>query len=191
VDVSAIVLAGGRSSRFGQDKLAVFVDGTSVLDRTIEAAWTVAGEVVVVVGVEGRVDLPPSIRVATDPDPDGGPLVGVVAGLEAAENPIVLIVGGDMPWLVAGVLETLLAGLETGSEVAALEVDGRAQQLPIAVRREPALAAARALTSAGGRRLGALVEVLETVLVPEAAWRAIDPEAATLRDIDVPDDLPG
>ena len=162
-----------------------------MLDRTIAAVTAVADEVIVVVGIEGRTGLPDGVRVATDPEPDGGPLVGVVAGLEAAAHPTVLVVGGDMPWLVPAVLEALIAALEPRSEAAALEVDGRAQQLPVAVRTGAALAAAQVLTAAGGRRLGALVEVLETALVPEVAWRALDPDGATLRDVDVPEDLPG
>jgi molybdopterin-guanine dinucleotide biosynthesis protein A len=191
MDVSAIVLAGGRSTRFGDDKLAAWIGGETVLDRTVDAVRAVAVDIVIVTGVDGRAALPAGVRVAIDAEPDGGPLVGVVAGLEAAANPTVFIAGGDMPWLVPEVLTALLLALQPGNEAAALEADGRAQQLPLAVHREPALAAARVLTAAGGRRLGALTEVLDTALVPEADWRAYDPEAATLRDIDVPDDLPG
>ena len=191
MDVSAIVLAGGRSSRFGGDKLSAPLDGETVLDRTVDMVGSVAVDIVIVTGVEGRAALPAGVRVAVDAEADGGPLVGVVAGLEIAALPIVLIVGGDMPWLVPGVLAALLETLAPDHDAAALEIEGHAQQLPIAVRREPALAAARILTAAGHRRLGALVEALDTRLVPNVDWRRLDPDAATVRDVDVPGDLPG
>jgi molybdopterin-guanine dinucleotide biosynthesis protein A len=40
--ISAIVLAGGRSSRFPGDKLAAELDGRSLLARAIEAVRPVA-----------------------------------------------------------------------------------------------------------------------------------------------------
>ena len=47
--IGAIVLAGGRSSRFGRDKLAEIVDGRPLLDHAIDAVRAVATDIVVVV----------------------------------------------------------------------------------------------------------------------------------------------
>ena len=52
MDVSAIVLAGGRSSRFGGDKLAGRLGGETVLDRTVDAVGAVAVDIVIVTGVD-------------------------------------------------------------------------------------------------------------------------------------------
>jgi molybdopterin-guanine dinucleotide biosynthesis protein A len=189
VGVSAIVLAGGRSSRFGRDKLVEPLGGGTVLTRTIAAVRAVASDVVVVASADASPDLPSGVRLARDPVADGGPLVGVVAGLDAAANEVVLVVGGDMPWLVPEVLAALVAALGSESEIAVLESSGRVQQLPVAVRRTKALAAARTLTDGGVRRLGALGEVLSVAVLPEPMWRVSDPDGATLRDIDEPGDL--
>ena len=45
--LTAIVLAGGRSSRFGKDKLAAALGDTSVLAATIEAVAPLADRVIV------------------------------------------------------------------------------------------------------------------------------------------------
>ncbi len=190
MDVSAIVLAGGRSTRFGRDKLAEPLDGATVLERTIAAVMTVASDVIVVVRPDSGPALSAGVRLARDPMPDGGPLVGVLAGLAAASHRSVLIVGGDMPWLVPGVLRSLLLALGPDKEAAALDSDGHPQQLPIAVRRDAAAAVARRLTGSGERRLGALLDALELVVIAERDWRLHDDEGATLRDIDTPGDLP-
>ena len=63
--------------------------------------------------------------------------------------------------------------------------------LPLAVRREPALTAARAALRSNDRSLRWLVAGLEPVVVPEAAWRAVDPDGAWRRDVDRPEDLSG
>ena len=66
---------------------------------------------------------------------------------------------------------------------------GDRPSLPFAARRDPALAAARSGLADGDRRLRGLFERLALAEVPEAAWRALDPAARTLRDIDRPEDL--
>jgi molybdopterin-guanine dinucleotide biosynthesis protein A len=190
VDVSAIVLAGGRSTRFGRDKLAEPFDDGTVLTRTILAVGAVASDVVVVAGADSTLELPAGVRLARDHEPDGGPLVGVLAGLEAAAYERVVIVGGDMPWLLPAVLEMLVGAVGPGATAVALESDGRRQQLPIAVRRDPALETVRALTVSGQRRIGALLDGLDVTTIDEATWRVLDPDGATLRDIDTLEDLP-
>jgi molybdopterin-guanine dinucleotide biosynthesis protein A len=187
--VSAVVLAGGRSSRFGRDKLAEPVDGEPMLARTIAALSLVAADIVVVAGPEGSPAVPAGVHVVRDPEAYGGPLIGLVAGLSAARRGMVVVVGGDMPWVRAEVLASLIAALEPAHDVAALAFEGRPQQLPIAVRRDPALTAARYLTETGQRRLGVLLEALDLAVITEDAWRRLDPDGVTVRDVDTPADL--
>ncbi|HEY8845852.1 MAG TPA: NTP transferase domain-containing protein, partial [Candidatus Limnocylindrales bacterium] len=89
--VSAIVLAGGRSSRFGSDKLVAEMDGRRILDLAIEQVAAVGDEILVVLapGDERVLPTPTAIvRRVIDPELHGGPLVGLLAGLEAVEQPI-------------------------------------------------------------------------------------------------------
>lgn len=187
--VSAIALAGGRSTRFGRDKLAEPLDGVPLLWRTIEAVHAVADDIVVVVAPGSEPELPADVRVAYDPATGQGPLVGVLAGLEAVRHDTVIVVGGDMPWLRPEVLGLMAAGLQGSTEAVALEVDTRPQQLPLVVRRGAALSAARGLVESDERRLGALLEALEVTMIAEADWRPIDPDADSLHDVDTPEDL--
>ena len=188
---SAIVLAGGRSSRFGRDKLAEPIDGRPLLLRAIDAVRPIASEVVVVAAPGANPVVPPDVMVARDPSPYEGPLAGLAAGLRAAREPVCLIVGGDSPSLVPGVLGSLVEALINDTiEAAALDDDGRLRPLPCAVRRDAALEVAEWLLADGQRRLRLIFETLATHTIPEAAWRALDPDGATLRDIDTPGDLP-
>ena len=119
-----------------------------------------------------------------------GPLAGLLGGLAAAREPVVLVVGGDMPTLVEAVIASMLAGLETPRvDAVVLEVEGRLRPLPMVLRRERAFPEAERLVAAGERRLGALPEALATKTIPEATWRALDPDGLTVRDIDTPADL--
>lgn len=189
--VTAIVLAGGRSSRFGRDKLMEPIDGRPLLHHAIEAVRPLASEVVVVAAPDSVPDVPPGVRVIHDRVAFEGPLAGLSAALGAVTTPVVLVVAGDMPDLVPGVVGALLRVVDTPAvEAAILEDARRPRPLPMALRREPALATARRLLDAGERRLGALPDALETTVIAEATWRALDPDGRTMRDIDTPADLP-
>lgn len=189
--VGAIVLAGGRSSRFGRDKLIEPIDGTPLLDRAIEAVQAVASDVVVVVAPGARRVVPAGARVVHDTAAFQGPLAGVAAGLAALPADIarVIVVGGDMPTLAPRVLRRLVDGLGPKAVAVLLGTEGEAPPLPSAYDRQAASAAVAALLARGERRLRALPERLGVSVIPGADWALDDPSAATLRDIDRVEDL--
>jgi molybdopterin-guanine dinucleotide biosynthesis protein A len=190
---AAVVLAGGRSKRFGRDKLAEpMAGGGTILGHAVDAVASVCREVVIVIAPDAATPagLPAGVRVVMDPEPFGGPLVGLAAGLAVIADDVVLIAGGDMPDLVPPVLARLADVLTAGSaDAVRLARSGETVTLPSAVRRKPALRAAESALADGDRRLRGLFERLVVELLPEAEWRALDPAARTLRDIDRPEDL--
>jgi molybdopterin-guanine dinucleotide biosynthesis protein A len=191
---TGIVLAGGRSTRFGGDKLAVAVAGRSLLAHTVTALADVCREIVVVLAPEGPepVDIapPPSLRLVRDPSPYPGPLVGLLAGLEVAGEPLVLLVGGDMPALRPELLRCLLRILLRSDADAVVPVRrGRPLPLPSALRLGATLPVARHVVASGERSLRGLFASLRSVELPEADWRPFDPDARSFLDVDRPADL--
>ena len=188
--ISVIVLAGGQSRRFGRDKLAEPVDGRPLLHHAIGAVRPMATEIIVVAAPGAIPALPPDVTLVHDTVAFEGPLAGLLGGLAVARSPTVVLVGGDMPALSVAVLGSMVALLlASNASVLVLEHDGRGRPLPMALRREPALATVAALFASGERRLRALADTMSAAVLPEAAWRAIDPEGDTLRDIDTEADL--
>jgi molybdenum cofactor guanylyltransferase len=193
--VSAIVLAGGRSTRFGSDKLAATIDGRTLLDLTIEAVGAVADEVLVILAPGDERALPITagkMRRIVDPELHGGPLIGLLAGLEAAGQPLIVLVGGDMPTLSESVLGAMIRALEATETAAAVVLASRGDRppLPAVTRTGAATTVARRLVGDGERRLRALFERLPVRVLDESEWRPFDPDGSTLRDIDRPADLP-
>jgi molybdopterin-guanine dinucleotide biosynthesis protein A len=192
--VSAIVLAGGRSSRFGTDKLAARIDGRPILDHVLEAVRAVADEIVLALppqeaGTPDRLEDRGGVKVVHDREPFAGPLAGLAGALAAATQPTAIVVGGDMPRVRPAVLEAMLAVLEPGMDAVALGVEADVRPLPLALRVEPARAAVTSALERGDRSLRSLVSALETRVLSEMAWRRLDPEADTLVDVDRPADL--
>jgi molybdopterin-guanine dinucleotide biosynthesis protein A len=198
--VTGIILAGGRSSRFGRDKLAELIDGKPLLWHAIDAVRPLVEEILVVAAPGAEPLVPTGVRVVRDRIAFEGPLSGLLAGLLEARAPAVLVAGGDMPSMVEGVLTMLLAELDMQPvtsvrgdrdrvDAVVLEFEGRGRPLPMVLRREPALITTASLLDAGGRRLRAVADALDGRVIESSTWQALDPEGLTLHDIDEPSDL--
>jgi molybdopterin-guanine dinucleotide biosynthesis protein A len=198
--VVAIVLAGGGSTRFGTDKLAAELDGRPLLHHALEGAAEAADRIVLVLAPAAAVPpLPPGIEhrieIARDEARHRGPLAGLAAGLarldaDADADVVAIVVGGDMPRLVPAVLRLLAERVAEDGRTAAAALEGDpVPSLPVALRPQPALEAARALLAADRRSLRALLDALRVVTVQAAEWRLLDRAGATLADVDTPADL--
>lgn len=192
-DVTAIVLAGGRASRFGTDKLVAELDGRPLLHHAIEAVAAVARDVIVVAAAGQEPPIPRSlgsrVRVIHDSEPFGGPLVALSAALTALEVPVALIAGGDMPRMVPAVLHRLAVTAGPGRPAVVLDVPGRVQPLPMALDVRAAQVAAAAVLARGARSLRELLRELRATAIPAPAWLSLDPVGATIIDIDRRADL--
>ena len=135
--------------------------------------------------------MPPGARVVRDSSEGEGPLAGLHAGLLAAvRSDLVVVVGGDMPDLQPPVLRAMVLALHDGpGDTAALATADGPSPLPIVLRTWPAADAVHTLLHAGRRRLRDVLDVLDTVVIDETTWTAMDPGRRSLLDVDEPSDL--
>lgn len=190
---SAIILAGGRSSRFGSDKMAVEIDGVPLLQHVIRAASDTCTEVLVAGSPAGLPvtvpdDLPVAPRVVLDVHAYQGPLVALVSAVRSASHDRLLLLAGDMPDVVPAITRRVLTW-DTGNDGASLMHDGWPQPFPTGLDRQAVIAQASRLVDAGERSLRSLISTLALDYVSEAEWRTIDPGARSLRDIDRAEDI--
>jgi uridine kinase len=191
--VAGLILAGGRSSRFGRDKLAEPIDGRPMLHHVIDAVRGVVTEVIVVAAPGSTPALLSNVRLVHDPRAFEGPLAGLATGFAQLDPAVerVIVVGGDMPSLVPGVLGDLIKSLD-GHDAAVLADDRGPRPLPMAARRSAIGPVVERLLDDGERRLRALLHDadIDVDVIPPRIWRRNDPDAATLLDVDVVADLP-
>jgi molybdopterin-guanine dinucleotide biosynthesis protein A len=195
ISATGVVLAGGRSARFGRDKLAEPLAGRPLLHHAVRAVAAVCREVLVVTAPDGPApDLPTvltPVRTIPDPEPYGGPLVALGAALAQAQHPLVLVAAGDMPSLVPGLLREMLRVAEANEGEAVVLLEGtEVRPLPCVIRAEPARAAANGLLASGERSLRGLLDGLSLRPLSEPEWRMFDPNGRTLLDVDRPGDFP-
>jgi molybdenum cofactor guanylyltransferase len=193
VGVAGVVLAGGRSRRFGRDKLREELSGVPLLHRALGRVAEICGDVIVVIAPDAP-EPPPTggiaVRFVRDSVGDEGPLRGVASGLAATDAEWVVVVGGDMPDLQPSVLTALLRfGSEREARAAALGEGNGFRPLPCALLTVPARERAEELLSQGERSLRSLLRNLSVSVLDETTWLRLDPDRRTLVDVDEPRDL--
>jgi molybdopterin-guanine dinucleotide biosynthesis protein A len=118
----------------------------------------------------------------------------LAAGLAAARGRLAILVGGDQPSLSPAVLAELLLWLDQEADgppldAVALAEDGLVRPLPAAMRVATVRPVVAALLDGETRSLVGLFEHLRIGNLEPERWRALDPDGASLRDVDTPDDL--
>ncbi len=111
--LATIVLAGGQSSRMGQDKALLEINGESLLKRTTDLALAVSRSVLIVTAWPDRYQA----LVATDCQwvvdaQTAGPLVGFAQGLTAVKTDWVLLLSCDLPNLAVGPIGSWIEDLD-------------------------------------------------------------------------------
>jgi len=108
VKFQGIVLAGGKSSRFGEDKALVKVKGVTLLERAMNLLKSLELEPVVITN-DLRNDSFLKCRIEKDIMPHQGPLGGLYTACRLFQGASLLVLTCDMPALTIPLLGTLLA----------------------------------------------------------------------------------
>jgi molybdopterin-guanine dinucleotide biosynthesis protein A len=109
MNFSAVILAGGKSSRMGRDKAFLDIGGQTLLARQIELAREAGAEEVF---ISGRTDTDYSAfgcRVLQDKFAAAGPLAGIERALAAATSPLLLVLAVDLAEMNVEFLRRLAA----------------------------------------------------------------------------------
>lgn len=196
---TGLLLAGGRSTRFGEsDKALADLTGAPLVCHVAAALAPAVDELVVncradqrdalddaLAGLDDR--LP--VRFAVDPVPDEGPVAGLLTGLRVARGRHVAVAGCDQPFLRTATVATLFdratdegANDGSGSDGAVALVDGRRQPLPAVYRATVAREAAERTLATGSQALRDVLTRVDPAPVPVAP--------GAVRDIDTRGDFP-
>ena len=127
MNFSAVILAGGKSSRMGRDKAWLEIGGQTLLARQIGMARALGA---LEVFLSGRTDADYSgfgCDVLHDKYVNAGPLAGIERALNAMRSPLLLVLAVDLPAMKPDLLLRLAAG---SSSLGAIPcVNGRLEPL--------------------------------------------------------------
>jgi len=186
---ASIVLCGGRSSRMGRPKALLPFGPELMLQRVVR----LMGEVVqplIVVAAPGQ-ELPPlprDVTVVRDRREGRGPLEGLAAGLAAlpGQATAAYATSCDVPLLRPAFVRRMIE-LHAGYEIAVPFAGGFHHPLA-AVYSKTVLPHIERLLGEDRLRPVYLFETAQTRVVAEHELRGVDPELASLRNLNQPAD---
>ncbi|MGE3271399.1 MAG: molybdenum cofactor guanylyltransferase [Chloroflexota bacterium] len=182
------VLAGGRGSRMGGvDKASLIVGGRTLLDRQLAAAGPILHEALVIAN-DDRLAGDGRFRVVLDPDPHAGVLPALLAALEAATSPYLLLLACDMPFVHRDVVSLLVEMIQDFDAVVPF-VDGHLQPMLAVYRVEACKSAIRAALARGDRRMISFLDDVNSTTVPMDKLSVVAPVEHCFFNINTPDDL--
>jgi molybdopterin-guanine dinucleotide biosynthesis protein A len=94
--MTAVILAGGNSSRMRMDKALLPLSGSRLIEKVAENIGPFFDEIIISAQTPQQYDFLP-YRVVGDKEPGHGPLMGILCGLEASNTDINFIIATDIP----------------------------------------------------------------------------------------------
>jgi molybdopterin-guanine dinucleotide biosynthesis protein A len=177
---SAIILAGGRSSRMGQPKAAMTLDGMTVLGRIVGELRPYFSSIILVTAPAGQESLPladltgDNVRVFHDEAPFAGPVAVLAAALHQCPTEHAFVGACDLPLIKAPVVLHLFAML-AGHDAVIPVVNGRWQMLHAVYHRRCAEKLSE-MQERDERKLARLADLIDVRAVEESELQAVDPQ---------------
>ena len=187
---SGIILSGGKSSRLGQDKGLVELDGKPLILWVVDILREVTDEIIVVVGSEEIVPhywsvVPDDVRVIPDYYQEDSPLIGLISGLREAKGEYAAICACDMPFVVPDILELLFCVSYGLNGSLLVKSDGWIESIPAVYRVSTCLEYAEILRKLGEMRIRKVLENMsDTASISVEKLRLIDPDLVSFVDLD-------
>ncbi len=182
---SAIILAGGKSSRMGRPKAMLPFGGEPLIARVVRGLAPLFPELVVV-AAPGQ-DLPElSATVVRDHVAYRGPVGGIRYGLGECGSTAAFVTSCDVPFLSLPLVSHLAARLP-GHDVVVPRWEGRLQPLHAVYRRSVLPLLERQLERDELRPVF-LYDKVRTLRLEEDEVRALDPDGSSFFNMNTPED---
>jgi molybdopterin-guanine dinucleotide biosynthesis protein A len=195
LDKSAVILAGGFSSRFGQDKGLLQLANKPLIRHVLNAVNGIVDEKLVIVSSKDQAKAYSRVtdscaNVLVDIAEVHGVLAGALTGFEEAQGEYSLLLPCDTPLVSRDILLLLLELCINKNAAIPRWPNCYVEPLQAVYRTKPALEAARNALWEGKLNVQAMVDKLRDVrYVSTLVLEQLDPQLNTFFNINTPVDL--
>jgi len=184
--VSGVILAGGKSSRYGKNKALVNINGIPLIKRVLRVMKTLFSSIVVITNTPDDyafLNLP----MFEDRIKGLGPLGGIFTGLNVIPENAGFFVACDMPFLNSDLIR-YLASVRQGFDVVVPTFSGKFEALH-ALYTQSCLPEIEQLIHNGVYQTIQLFQSVSVRYVEEYEMRQFDPELKSFSNINKPEEL--
>jgi len=190
---SAIVLSGGASKRFGEDKGLFKVFQKPLISYVVEKVKPLVNEVIIVISDQGKVEEYsrhlPSTRILTDEYAFKATISGALTGFKNAVGDYSLLLPCDTPLLSQKTLSLLLSLAQDNDAVIPRWPSGYIEPLQAVYRTREAYKASLKSVMEGKLRLRDMISRLKVLYVSTLVIEQLDRNLLTFYNVNTLKDL--
>lgn len=189
MEVTSVVLAGGKNLRLGRSKALEVINGRSLIERVMERLAPVASNLLIVTSRQ-QFDLPtiPGAEVLIDVYPGSGPLGGIYTGLLVSQTAQSIVVACDMPFLNTELLRHMVELSRDFDAVVPRLANGMIEPLH-AIYSKSCLDKMKIRLENNQLGITPFLDEMRVGYIEEAECRRFDPELLTFFNINHQSDL--
>lgn len=192
---SAIILAGGFSSRFAQDKGLLQLSNKPLVKHVLDVVNNIVDERLLILRSKTQVEkyskiVGPNVNIFFDNSKEHGPLVGALKGFEESQGKYSLLLPCDTPLVSRDILNLLLELCINRNAAIPRWPNCYMEPLQAVYCTEPALEASAEAIGLGEFNMQAMVDKLRNVrYVSTLVLQQLDPELKTFFNVNTLLDL--
>jgi molybdopterin-guanine dinucleotide biosynthesis protein A len=189
IEVTSIILAGGRNLRLGSNKALETIGGKSLIERVVERVKLVSTRTLIVTS-PGQPALPVAgeVEFLVDLYPGKGPLGGIYTGLLASPSSHSIVVACDMPFLNIELLRYMIQ-LSRGFDAVVPRLEkGKVEPLH-AIYSKDCLDNMKTRLEHNQLRVARFLNTVRVRYVEKAECQRLDPQLLTFFNINCQSDL--
>jgi molybdopterin-guanine dinucleotide biosynthesis protein A len=192
---SAVILAGGFSSRFGSNKGLVLLKNKPLICHVIDKVTPIVNEVLVVISCKEQInEFTPIItniaKLVVDAEDSQSPLVGAITGFEKSSGKYSLLLPCDVPLVSPQIIKFLFKMRNNRNAVIPRWPNGYIEPLQAIYHTKSALIAAKTALKKGFMNMRSMIENLTAVsYLSTNVLKQLDPDLRTFLNINTKKDL--
>ncbi len=185
--VTGVILAGGKSSRFGSNKAFADVNGRQLIKRVIEIMGSVFEELILIANDPGEYSSL-GISMYEDIIKGLGPLGGIYTGLESMADRSGFFVACDMPFLNECLIRYIAEMNGSGYDAVIPKIGWKMEPLH-SLYSKTCIPAIRGLIDSGECMINKFYQAIRTRFINEDEMKQYDPLLSSFYNINRPGEL--
>ncbi len=124
------ILAGGKSSRFKEDKRWTKINGKPLIQIVLEKLRRFSNNIVISSRSSEKMPIE-NVKIIMDSESFGGPLCGIFEVMKQIEGDRFIFFAADMPFITEGMVKMLICNRK--KKIAMFQCKGKIYPLPLAI----------------------------------------------------------
>ena len=183
MQITAIILAGGKSTRMGTDKALIEINDKSLLENAIDLCKPISSSILISSNFEEHKKY--SYEVIPDEIPDCGPIGGIYSCLKETETEWNFVLSVDSPFVELEFIRNLISEIDNTNAI--VPIHSRGKEPLIALYHKNSLSEIEKRIKSGNYKMYDLVDTLSTKFVDSKKWLEKYPNL--FHNINRPEDL--